>query len=368
MSKLCVVNNMAAKYRAPIFLLMDREFDVDWYFGELIGDIKGLDTSFLRNATIIGRRTCKDLTWQRGVINLLLRNEYDRYIMTGEPFALSTWWFMLLKYLIAPSKKVYLWSHGWYGREGFLKKLMKRAFFGMADCTFLYGNYAKHVAIKQGFPTNKLEVIHNSLDHANQVALREKLTPSHIYREYFGNDNPVLIFIGRLTSVKRLDLLIDALEVLSIRGENCNAVFVGDGETRKDLEALVNEKGLSNQVWFYGACYDDSKNAQLIYDADLCVAPGNVGLTAMHTMVFGTPVLTHDNFPMQMPEFEAIRDGKTGAFFRYNDVDSMVDSISSWLLSAKGRRDEIRQECYNEIDNYWTPEFQIEILKKRLSL
>jgi len=32
-------------------------------------------------------------------------------------------------------------------------------------------------------------------------------------------------------------------------------------------------------------------------------------------MIYGTPVITHDDFDQRKPEFEAIQAGLTGAFF-----------------------------------------------------
>ena len=133
---------------------------------------------------------------------------------------------------------------------------------------------------------------------------------------------------------------------------------------KEELKNLVSTKNLDNQVWFYGLCYDDNKNAQLIYDADLCVAPGNVGLTAMHSMVFGTPVITHNNFSMQMPEFESITPNITGDFFKYNDVSSLSQKIEDWIDNKSSKRDKIRQDCYDEIDRFWTPKYQMNILKR----
>jgi hypothetical protein len=92
------------------------------------------------------------------------------------------------------------------------------------------------------------------------------------------------------------------------------------------------------------------------------VSPGNVGLTAMHTMVFGTPVLTHDDFPHQMPEFEAIKESETGSFFKYGDVESLADGISRWFDEKQDKRDEVRTACMYEIDTNWTPQFQLNVL------
>lgn len=95
-------------------------------------------------------------------------------------------------------------------------------------------------------------------------------------------------------------MLVNAVAELKTKGENYNLVFVGNGLEGENLKARVKGLGLTDEVWFYGVCYDEKTNAELIYNADLCVAPGTVGLTAMHTMVFGTPVISHNDFKWQM--------------------------------------------------------------------
>lgn len=366
--KLCVIYNFAQNYRTAIFRAIDNNWDCKWIFGRNTTDIKGMDTSLLKDVDFVeNKKVIGPLFRQTGIAAEASKAEYDTILMLGEPFNVSTWNILLRNKFSRNRKRIFMWSHGWYGREGFFKKWLKRAFFGLADKTFLYGNYAKDVAVSQGFPPEKLAVIHNSLDHEEQVSLRKSLLPSGIYRRHFGNDNPVLIFIGRLTAVKRLDLLLTAIESLNRKNENYNIVLVGDGEKREELESIVRESGLEGQVWFYGACYDDNQNARLISEADLCVAPGNVGLTAIHTMVFGTPVLTHDNFPMQMPEFEAIHRGRTGDFFKYDNVESLADAISRWFASHRYEREEIRKYCYEEIDSYWTPEYQMCVLMDNMN-
>lgn len=244
-----------------------------------------------------------------------------------------------------------------------MKKWIKRVFFGLADHVFTYGEYAKQTAISQGFDTEKITPIHNSLDHSKQVRLRKKLSKTEIYTSHFGNNYPTLIFIGRLTHVKRIDQLLEAMSLLNEQGEKYNLILIGTGEAHSELDLKAKQLGIENQVWFYGACYDDNQNAQLIFDADLCVAPGNVGLTAMHTMVFGTPVLTHDDFPWQMPEFEAIRHDETGAFFHRGDVTALAKGIHDWFADHPDR-EAVRHACYDEIDTRWTPQYQLSILKQ----
>ena len=82
-------------------------------------------------------------------------------------------------------------------------------------------------------------------------------------------------------------------------------------------------------------CFDEKINAELIYNADLCVAPGNIGLTAMHVLMFGCPAISHNNFKWQMPEFESIIPGHTGDFFEYDNVEDLARSISQWFTSKR---------------------------------
>ena len=368
--KLCLIYDFAPRYREGIYRLIDHEYFCHWYFGRNDTDIKGLDLSILRQVTTmpILKVPHTPFYWQRGVVSLLRHKEYDTYFMLGELFCLSTWVFVLCHRLFYRKKRIYFWTHGWYGKENTMRRFLKRIFFKAVDGVFLYGNYARELMLKEGFKAENLFVIHNSLLYDKQLEIRKELRVTSIYRNHFKNKEENLIFIGRLTQVKRLDLLIEALSVLKVQGKQYNLTLVGDGVEKDALQLLVKEKELDSQVWFYGACYDEAVNAELIYNADLCVSPGNVGLTAIHAMMFGTPVLTHDNFPYQMPEFEVIQSGRTGDFFSYNDVGSMTRCIDNWIKVHQGKREEVRRACYHDIDRQWNPQFQMEVIKKHLQL
>lgn len=365
MRKLCLIYNFAPSYRKAIFTAIDSLWDCTWFFGTNKTDIKGLDLNVLKNVETIPNKIVVKAPFyrQQSVVKKALNTGATTFFVLGDLYCLSTW--ILALRLKFSKKKLYYWTHGWYGKEGFATKIIKKLFFKLADGVFLYGNHARKLMIKEGFNPDKLFVIHNSLDHRQQVLLRNQCSSSDIFVKHFGNDYPVLLFIGRLTAVKKLDMLIDAVSLLHKSGVKCNLVLVGNGTESDKLKQLVNQRNISDYVWFYGACYNDTKNANLIYNADLCVAPGNVGLTAIHSMVFGTPVISHDDFKWQMPEFEAIRPGETGDFFKAGDVDSLAKTIRTWLETHTDR-DKTRQYCYNEIDSYWTPEYQMEVLEKHL--
>lgn len=362
--RICLIDNMPAQYRKAIYMLMDSEFDMDWYFGEPFDGIASFDTSVLKNVKNLKTIKRKHLPgyWIDGMSKAI--DNHDLVIMIGEPGLWSTWALLIKRVIFHRNRHVAFWTHGWYGKESRLKAAIKKLYFKLGTEVITYGEYARQLMIKEGFDGNKLFAIHNSLDYQKQLSLRSKLKASDIYKKHFGNDFPTLIFIGRLTSVKRLDLLIEALALLRDKGERYNLSIVGDGVEADALKELVKQKSLTDSVWFYGACYNEEENAELIFNADLCVAPGNIGLTAMHVLTYGCPAATHDNFPYQMPEFEAIHEGITGTFFKQNNHEDIARAITRWFAEKADCRDEVRQECYREIDQNWTPGFQVNVLKK----
>lgn len=367
--KLCLIYNYAQHYRTNIFTLMDKELGCDFVFGDSMSDVKKMDYGLLQGK--VTETHTKELVggwyWQPGVIGQLFK-DYDNYILLGETRALSTWLFCVLARILKPKKKVYFWTHGWYGKETKLEAIIKKLEFNLPNGgIFTYGEYARELMIKEGFKEDKLYPIHNSLAYDQQKAIRKELKPTNVYQEHFGNVNPNLFFVGRLTPVKQLGQILDAMEICKKRGQYYNLTYIGSGTESNNLKAKTATLGLSNQVWFYGPCYDEKELSLLIYNADLCVAPGNIGLTAMHSMVFGTPCITHNDFSYQMPEFEAIIPDRTGCFFKRNDINDLAERIDEWFRINRYKREKIRKACMEEIDNNWNPYYQIEILKKGLS-
>ncbi|MEO5892872.1 MAG: glycosyltransferase [Ferruginibacter sp.] len=359
--KICVIYNYAQHYRLAIFQLLNKELGCDFYFGDKMKDVRKLDYKLLPGfkKELKNVKVFSNAYWQKGAVSLFFSN-YKTYLVLGEYYCLSTWVLLILTKF--SSKKIYLWSHGWYGNENRLKRIIKKFFFNLSDHVFLYGNYARDLMINEGFSSEKLDVIYNSLYYSHQIEIRDQLKNTDIYSNYFHNEDPVIIFIGRLTIEKKLSQLLLAQDVLAKNHIPVNLVFVGTGTEEADLRMQAETSGNLN-CWFYGPCYDERKIGELIYNATVCVSPGNVGLTAMHAMVFGTPVITHDDFTTQMPEFEAIIPGKTGGYFIKDNIGDMVSKIGEWISPAVDR-ESVRKLCYGVIDEKYNPAFQVSVFKK----
>jgi len=362
--KVACIFNYASHYNYPLYSLMDKELPIDFYFGDVVkGNIKKFDVTLLAgfkkelHTLFIGH-----LNYLAGGLGLIFK--YDKFVITGEPYCISSWLILLISRLTG--KKVYLWTHGWYGRESKIKRLLKYIYFSLGTKVLLYGNYARNLMIAEGFNPSKLNVIYNSLAYDDQLDVRQKLKPSEIYFNHFNNSNKVLFFIGRLIKDKKLSILLDAVFELKKSGVNCNVVLIGEGEDTLYLKQMADNLGICEQVWFYGACYDEEEIGKLIFNADLCVTPGAIGLTAIHSLTYGTPVVTHNDFKYHGPEFEAIQDGITGGFFMKDDLNDLSKTIDVWIQKTTLNRESIREKCYEIIDEYYNPHFQVKLLNELL--
>ena len=67
-----------------------------------------------------------------------------------------------------------------------------------------------------------------------------------------------------------------------------------------------------------------------------------------------------------MPEVESIIEGYNGFLFPENDVNTMAIKITEWL-STKLNRNIVRNRCYEIIDKFYNPKYQLKIIEKCLS-
>lgn len=363
--RLCLITNIGAHYRFPIFNLMANEILCDFYLGDHVSTpIKKFDYTELKGyRKTLSNKYFGKFYWQKGSVSLINRN-YDIYIIDGEPYCLSSWVILLLAKL--RGKKVIAWTHGFYGKESRKKRMLKKIFYSLHQKLMVYNEYSIQLMKESGIDAKKMYCIANSLDSDREKKIRESLSKTNIYSNHFGNNHPVVIYCGRIQRSKKLDLLLYSIAQLRKHKIIVNVIFVGKDVEETGLESIASKLNIVPQTWMYGACYEDDTLAELFYNATVCVSPGNVGLTAIHALAFGCPVITHNNFSYQMPEFESIIPNVTGDFFVQDDIEDLTEKIKKWVERSDSQRRQTREAAYQEIDRKWNIHYQIEVLKKAI--
>jgi glycosyltransferase involved in cell wall biosynthesis len=181
---------------------------------------------------------------------------------------------------------------GW-GRNRLFKGLFN-AFTGMihrqADWTIAIDRLCVEQARQHGI-ANKASLLMNAVDlrffypdEGKRIELRQRLS--------LGDDVRVLLFVGRLEQVKRVDLAVASLQYLRESLKRFHLIIAGDGTQRSTLEELVKVHGLGN-VTFLGHVQHIELPA-LYNMADVLLLPSEmegIPMVILEALACGTPVV-----------------------------------------------------------------------------
>lgn len=298
----------------------------------------------------------KNFLWQAKVARPRFYRNYDVVIFTGSVYQLSTW--LALFWLRLIGKRTLLWTHGLLKPDQGVKGFIRKVFYRLSDGLLLYGHRAKHLLRHCGFESNSLYIVYNSLDYKTQKKYRESVSIEDeraIRKKFKYMALPLLIFIGRLTVEKHPLLMVDLAQRMKELNRPVNIMVIGDGPDLNVLKKNIRQRNLGDYVYLFGQCYDEAMLARLMCAANMAIIPGYVGLSAVHCLAYGLPVITSDDLENQKPEVEVIVNEKTGGFYGHGDLDSLSCKVFEWLDK---NNPQTRKNCIHQIEQYYTPMVQ----------
>lgn len=86
----------------------------------------------------------------------------------------------------------------------------------------------------------------------------------------------------------------------------------------------------------------------------------------MHSLVYGTPVISHDNPTRQGPEYESIINDFSGYLFKENDVKSLSNTIKKCKHSLNNNIIN-RQSCRSVITSKYSFEYQGKVFNELIN-
>jgi glycosyltransferase involved in cell wall biosynthesis len=154
-------------------------------------------------------------------------------------------------------------------------------------------------------------------------------------------DSREIFFVGRLHPLKYVDDVVRALKLLP---PDVRLDVAGDGESRKDLEALANSLGVAQRVRFLGMI---SRNEVLsrMWGAQVLVVTQGFN-AAVESLLSQRPVVAYDH----ECNGEVIRHEDTGLLVAFRDVKGLAaamkrlraDTDLARRLTQRGREEMIR--------------------------
>ena len=150
-------------------------------------------------------------------------------------------------------------------------------------------------------------------------------------------ENPAVLYVGRLESVKGVDQLLRAMRRLVVSIPPATLVVVGDGSQRRSLEALSAELGLGGHVRFAG--WVSSKDIRQYYAAAQVVAvpslcPETLAMVSVEAMAYGRPVVGSNVGGLP----EVVVDTVTGSLVKPGDPRELADALAGILGDAARAR------------------------------
>ncbi len=140
------------------------------------------------------------------------------------------------------------------------------------------------------FPARKVHVIHNGIDVEALNATAEIADFRTDKADYLH-----IGIIGRLESVKRVDIFLDMIPLILQDFPEGKFRFhiIGDGTLRKQLERQAHEIGFEREVEFHGHRSDMPACIRSLDAIVMCSDHEGTPMTALEAMALGTPLIAH---------------------------------------------------------------------------
>lgn len=347
MKRVILLEPVLAHYRQDLYeaYLNCKDFNFEIIGGKNYQGIKSLTDDHYHTFNYLTFKAFKHRFYHLiGSIRFIISSKPLIIISTGVDFHLIHTIILFIFFRLFLRKKFYWWSHATLGNQGkagiFCRKILYKASSGV----FTYNRKGRENLILLGVREENIRVIGNTLNRKDYGYLNHDIYPELSNRKTFK-----ILFSGRITEEKKLDLLIHAMSILERKSTfHFTCYIIGDGDKEPFIK-LAEELDVNDLVEFAGPKYGEEVDKYFL-DSDLFVYPGGIGLALVHAFSYGLPVITTDNFFIQMPEIELLMPGKTGDLYKDNSPEDLAQKILIWRDKILESRNEIKRKCVSRIE------------------
>ena len=225
-------------------------------------------------------------------------------------------------------------------------------FYAQMDTVFVNSEHYRRCWIDRGIAPGKIKILPRGLD----TALFHPSRRDRRIWEKFGihNGDVVLLYVGRVSKEKDLDVAAAAYRKLRDAGQPVRLVITGDGPYLPEL------RGRFPDVHFTGYLAGEEL-ARAFASADVFVFPSTTdtfGNVVIEAMASGLPVVVSD----QGGPCELVEDGVTGFVTKSLDAESFASAAGNLIadhplreqLSANARRAVENRDWNEAFQKFWT--------------
>lgn len=236
----------------------------------------------------------------------------------------------LAKHLTGASTRVILCLHinlpePVQNLKTWIKPFLIRYSYPLADGVVAVSRgVAQNISCITGMPLSQIHVIPNPISAPSKLESNSTKIPHPWFEP---GQPPVILGAGRLVKDKDFATLIRAFAIVQ-QQHQCRLMILGDGEQRPELEALIQQLGISSCVALPGFVEDPypyMASASVFVLSSVIEAFGNVLIEAM---AVGTPVVSTN---CESGPTEILEAGKYGKLVAIADPNQLAEGILATL-------------------------------------
>lgn len=184
-------------------------------------------------------------------------------------------------------------------------------FYSKCDYIWAVNQGTANTLRKYGYKGD-ITIMPNGCDMS--ITYKNDIIRKEIFVKYnLDEKSPLLLFVGRLTFTKNIDIIIKALGALARQNIRFNMLFVGDGEDRKAIQEMVKKQGINSMVKFAGKIADRELLKKIYVSSELFVFPS-----------------VYDNAPLVVREAAAC--GCASVLIQgSNSAEGLIDGYNAFL-------------------------------------
>ncbi len=278
----------------------------------------------------------------RGIIKLISLIKRGKYSIVHVHLFPANLFVSLASLFLPKNIKFIFNEHSVYNRRRSFK------IFKILD-TFVYSRYYKIICVSKQVQVALIEWLPN-------LQIKSVVISNAVPVPDLSNWSPVkkydVLFVGRLTKAKGVDILIKAIKILKEKYQKeIKAAIVGKGYLEEELKELVMKLGIEKEVEFLGVRRDIEK---LMKSTKLFVLPSRwegLPLTILEAMSSGAGIIATKVGGIP----EVIQNGKEGILISSEDSETLAGAIAE-LLKDRELRVKLGINAYKKVKEKYSIE------------
>lgn len=219
------------------------------------------------------------------------------------------------------------------GENSYALEFAEKSVLKKADLLIANSQYTKRSILSiYGFRESKIKVIYPgvSIKNHSEITLDEE----RLLRSRLGvEDNPLILFVGRLSVRKGLPFLLQAFQILRKRNIKVKLVVVGDGPEREIYLDQAKRMAIDKDVVFTG--FVDKATLNMLYYSSNLVAVPSVnepfGIVVLEAMLSKKPIVASNSGALP----EIVQDNVNGKLVNPQDSFKFAEAMELYLKDTK---------------------------------